>query len=92
MKFWALLALAAFIAAILLKSPADLYCLCFLKSLDTESTLKNTVVFAKLQGDLEKTQALIPLAIIDTGEIWLAQCAEQETEANMQIGEIGIVD
>lgn len=56
------------------------------------ATVENTVIFAKVKGPLERTQGLIPPALIDTGKVYLAQCAERETEANKQIGKIGPVD
>jgi hypothetical protein len=63
--------------------------------IDTEipgATVENTVIFAKVKGWLERTQCLIPPDLIDTGKVWLAQCAERETEANKQIGRIGPAD
>jgi hypothetical protein len=50
------------------------------------------VIFAKVKGWLERTQGLIPPALIDTGKVYLAQCAEREIEANKQIGKIGPAD
>ncbi|RDW81618.1 uncharacterized protein DSM5745_05175 [Aspergillus mulundensis] len=64
----------------------------FLTFLDEGLTPDNTVLFSKMAGHEEKTQPLIPPPIIDTGEVYLAQCAERETEANTQIGEMGTVD
>lgn len=55
-------------------------------------TADNTVLFSKVLHYEEKDQALIPPALIDTGEVYLAQCAERETDANAQIGKMGSKD
>lgn len=64
----------------------------FLTHLDGSFTPENTVLFSKVLGHEEKIQALIPPSIIDTGKVYLAQCAERETESNKQIGKLGGVD
>ncbi|KAI4941646.1 hypothetical protein J4E91_010677 [Alternaria rosae] len=64
----------------------------FIDSVLPGATVENTVIFAKVKGWLERTQGLIPPALIDTGKVYLAQCAERETEANKQIGKIGPAD
>lgn len=64
----------------------------FIDSVLPGATVENTVIFAKVKGRLERTQGLIPPALIDTGKVYLAQCAERETEANKQIGKIGPAD
>lgn len=35
---------------------------------------------------------MLPPALIDTGKVHLAQCAERGTEANQQIGKMGTAD
>ena len=64
----------------------------FIDSVLPGATVEDTVIFAKVKGWLERTQGLIPPALIDTGKVYLAQCAERETEANKQIGKIGPAD
>ncbi|KAI1828957.1 hypothetical protein DTO027I6_10033 [Penicillium roqueforti] len=64
----------------------------FLKYLEASMTADNTVLFSKVLHYEEKDQALIPPALIDTGEVYLAQCAERETDANAQIGKMGSKD
>ncbi|KAF4829622.1 hypothetical protein CGCTS75_v006367 [Colletotrichum tropicale] len=64
----------------------------FLTSLDSSFTEENTVLFSKVLGHEEKIQALIPPAIVDTGVVYMSQCAERETESNKQIGSLGSVD
>ncbi|KAL2878356.1 hypothetical protein SGCOL_006327 [Colletotrichum sp. CLE4] len=64
----------------------------FLTSLDSSFTEENTVLFSKVLGHEEKIQALIPPAIVDTGVVYMSQCAERETESNTQIGSLGGVD
>ncbi|KAF2629282.1 hypothetical protein BU25DRAFT_465427 [Macroventuria anomochaeta] len=56
------------------------------------ATIENTVIFAKVKGHLHMTQELLPPALIDTGKVHLAQCAERGTEANKQIGKMGAAD
>lgn len=63
----------------------------FLAHLDAESTPENTVLFSKVLGDEDKTQALIPPAIIKMGVISL-KCAERGTDENAEIGSGGPVD
>lgn len=55
-------------------------------------TADNTVLFSKMLGHEDKDQALIPAALIDTGKVYLARCAERGTDANDQIGNMGTVD
>ncbi len=52
------------------------------------------MLFSVVLGHEEKRQALIPPAIIDTVDVYLAQCAEREpgSESNAQIGKLGTVD
>ncbi|KAK4660708.1 hypothetical protein QC762_121445 [Podospora pseudocomata] len=66
----------------------------FLKYLDPTSTPENTVLFSVVLGHEEKRQALIPPAIIDSVDVYLAQCAERapDSVSNAQIGQLGTVD
>jgi hypothetical protein len=56
------------------------------------ATIENTVLFAKLNDDHRITQGLLPPALIDTGKVHLAQCAERGTEANEKISKMGTAD
>jgi hypothetical protein len=56
------------------------------------ATIENMVIFAKVKGYLHMTQGLLPPALIDTGKVHLAQCAERRTEANKMIGKMGAAD
>ncbi|KAJ9293519.1 hypothetical protein DTO271G3_7784 [Paecilomyces variotii] len=64
----------------------------FLTYLDASMTADNTVLFSKVLSHEEKDQALIPSALVGTGELYFAQCAERGTEANEQIGKMGNAD
>jgi hypothetical protein len=64
----------------------------FLTELDASFTPDNTVLFSKMLGHEEKIQALIPPAIISSQDVYLQQCAERETDSNVQIGKLGSVD
>lgn len=64
----------------------------FLAHLEASYTLENTVLFSLVDGYEPKIQALIPPAIIATGEVYITQCAERGTKANAQIGTVGSVD
>lgn len=64
----------------------------FLTYLDASMTADNTVLFSKVLSHEEKDQALIPPALVDTGELYFAQCAERGTDSNDQIGKMGDVD
>lgn len=54
-------------------------------------TPEDTVLYSKVASHEENIQALIPPDIIGTGEIYMTQCAERNTEANEQIGKMGDV-
>jgi hypothetical protein len=64
----------------------------FIEYVSPGATIKNTVIFSKLKGKLQTTQGMLPPALIDTGKVHLAQCAERGTEANQQIGKMGTAD
>lgn len=64
----------------------------FIEYVSPGATIKNTVIFSKLKGKLQTTQGMLPPALIDTGKVQLAQCAERGTEANQQIGKMGTAD
>ncbi|PVI01517.1 hypothetical protein DM02DRAFT_704906 [Periconia macrospinosa] len=56
------------------------------------ATIEDTVLFSKVKDYLHMTQGLLPPALIDTGKVHLAQCAERGTEANKKIGKMGAAD
>lgn len=64
----------------------------FIDYVSPGKTIENTVIFAKVKGHLHMTQGLLPPALIDTGKVHLAQCAERGTDANKQIGKLGAAD
>jgi hypothetical protein len=64
----------------------------FIEYVSPGATIKNTVIFSKLKGKLQTTQGMLPPALIDTGKVHLAQCAERGTEVNQQIGKMGTAD